>query len=106
MVIMIIFLILTVVFIIGTVIYLNRKKNNVNNDIKQTTKTEEKNKAKKKSKKQLADILQLRIKGNIICLGNRYSNVIRLGNIDYNMLSNSEQDSIENILILFYNRVY
>ena len=99
MVIMIIFLILTVVFIIGTVIYLNRKKNNVNNDIKQTTKTEEKNKAKKKSKKQLADILQLKIKGNIICLGNRYSNVIRLGNIDYNMLSNSEQDSIENILI-------
>ena len=42
MIIMIIFLILTVVFIIGTVIYLNRKKNNVNNDIKQTTKTEEK----------------------------------------------------------------
>ena len=99
MVIMIIFLVLTVVFVIGTIIYLNRKKNNINHNIKQTTKTEEKNKAKKKSKKQLADILQLKIKGNIICLGNRYSNVIRLGNIDYNMLSNSEQDSIENILI-------
>ena len=35
----------------------------------------------------------------MICIGNRYSNIIRLGNIDYNMLSVSEQDSIENILI-------
>ena len=43
--------------------------------------------------------MQIKIKDNIICLGNRYSNVIKLGNIDYNMLSNSEQDSIENVLI-------
>ena len=99
MVIMSIFLVLTVVFVIGTVIYLNRKKNNINNDIKQAPKTKVKNKVKKKNKKQLSDILDLKIKDNIICLGNRYSNVIRLGNIDYNMLSNSEQDSIENILI-------
>lgn len=99
MLIMSIFLVLTVVFIIGTVIYLNRKKNNINRDINQATKTKEKDKGKKKSKKQLADMLQLKIKDNIICLGNRYSHVIRLGNIDYNMLSSSEQDSIENILI-------
>ncbi len=99
MLIMCIFLVLTVVFVIGTVIYLNRKKSNINRDINQATKAKEKDKGKKKSKKQLADILQLKIKDNIICLGNRYSNVIRLGNIDYNMLSNSEQDSIENILI-------
>ena len=44
-------------------------------------------------------MLEVKIKDTIICLGNRYSNVIRLGNIDYNMLSNSEQDAIESILI-------
>lgn len=101
MIIMIIFLILSVVFIIGTVIYLKQKKKNINNSIKQapSNNTKKDNKNSKKEKKQLADILQFKIKDNIICLGNRYSNVIRLGNIDYNMLSNSEQDSIENILI-------
>lgn len=101
MIIMVIFLILSVVFIIGTIIYLKQKKKNVNNSIKQapSNNTKKDNKNSKKEKKQLADILQFKIKDNIICLGNRYSNVIRLGNIDYNMLSNSEQDSIENILI-------
>ena len=34
-----------------------------------------------------------------MCLGNRYSNIIKLGNIDYNMLSTQEQDSMESILI-------
>ena len=99
MIIMIIFLILTVLFIIGTVIYLNQKKKNINKDIKQKSNIEVKEKKKKKNKKQLSDILEVRIKDNIICLGNRYSNVIRLGNIDYNMLSDTEQESIENILI-------
>lgn len=101
MIIMVIFLILSVVFIIGTVIYLKQKKKNVNDNIKQapSNNTKKDNKNSKKEKKQLADILQFKIKDNIICLGSRYSNVIRLGNIDYNMLSNSEQDSIENILI-------
>ena len=96
MIIMIIFLVLTVLFIIGTVIYLNNKKKNINRDIKQK---EVKEKKQKKNKKQLSDILEVKIKDNIICLGNRYSNVIRLGNIDYNMLSDTEQESIENILI-------
>lgn len=99
MIIMIIFLVLTVLFIIGTVIYLNNKKKNINRDIKQKSNVEVKEKKKKKSKKQLSDILEVKIKDNIICLGNRYSNVIRLGNIDYNMLSDTEQESIENILI-------
>ena len=27
----------------------------------------------------------------MICIGNRYSNIVRLGNIDYNILSVSEQ---------------
>ena len=98
MVIMIIFLVLTVLFIIGTVIYLNNKKKNVNAP-KHSAETKDKDKSNKKGKKQLTDILQIKIKDNIICLGNRYSNVIKLGNIDYNMLSNSEQDSIENVLI-------
>lgn len=101
MLIMIIFLILSVVFVIGTVIYLNQKKKKVNNTLKKTSSIDTKKDTKnnKKEKKQLADILQFKIKDNMICLGNRYSNVIKLGNIDYNMLSNSEQDSIENILI-------
>ena len=98
MVIMIIFLVLSIAFVIGTAIYLNNKKKNVNNNIKQSSNTVQE-KGHKKSKKQLSDILQIKIKDNIVCLGNRYSNIIKLGNIDYNMLSNHEQDSIESILI-------
>lgn len=99
MIIMAIFLILSVVFVILTVWYLNDKKKNVNKNIKQNTKSEKSIKSSKKTQKKLTDILQFKIKDNIICLGNRYSCVIRLGNIDYNMLSVHEQDSIENILV-------
>jgi hypothetical protein len=96
---MIIFLVLSVAFVIGTAIYLNYQKKNVNSNIKQKSPTKIKERGRKKNKKQLANMLQFKIKDNIICLGNRYSNIIRLGNIDYNMLSNNEQDSIESILI-------
>ena len=99
MIIMSIFLVLTVVFIIGTVIYLNYKKKNINHDLKQNSPKESKEKGSKKNKKQLAYILQIKIKDNIIFMGNRYSIIIKMGNIDYNMLSNNEQNSIENILI-------
>lgn len=100
MIIMFIFLFLSVALVVATVIYLNYKKKNANRNTKQiSSNTENKEKGKKKNKKQLSDILQIKIENNIICLGNRYSNIIKLGNIDYNMLSNSEQDSIENILI-------
>ena len=99
MLIMSIFLVLSVAFVIGTGIYLNYKKKNVNRDIKQISNTNIKEKSKKKNKKQLADIFEFKIKDNIINIGNRYSNIIRLGNIDYNMLSNSEQEAIENVLI-------
>lgn len=99
MVIMIIFLLLSVAFVIGTAIYLNNKKKNVNINIKQSSNIQPKEKGNKKTKKQLSNILQIKIKDNIVCLGNRYSNIIKLGNIDYNMLSNHEQDSIESILI-------
>lgn len=99
MILMSVFLVLTLVFIIGTAIYLNNKKKNINREIK-INKIQESSQEKSKSgKNKLSDILSLKIYGNIISLGNRYSQVIRLGNIDYNMLSIREQDSIENILI-------
>ena len=95
MILMTVFLVLTLVFIIETSIYLNNKKKNINSDIKPNQKQEN----NKNSKNKLSDILNIKISGNIISLGNRFSEVIRLGNIDYNMLSIREQDAIENILI-------
>lgn len=99
MALMILFLVLTLVFIIGTAIYLNYKKKSANTKVKQSSTVETQTKGKKANKKQLADLLEFKIKDNIICLGNRYSYVLKLGNIDYNMLSVQEQDSIESILI-------
>lgn len=99
MIIMSIFLILTVILIIGTAIYLNYKKKNINHNLKQSINQETKEKTRKKNRKQLSNILNLKVKDNIICLGDRYSSIIKLGNIDYNMLSTEEQDSIENVLI-------
>ena len=98
MIIMFIFLGLTVVFVIGTAIYLNRKKNQ-NGFIQKNDKKANENQGQKVDKKKLENIFNFKIKDNIICIGNRYSNIVRLGNIDYNMPSVSEQDSIENILI-------
>lgn len=102
MIIMIIFLVLTVIFVVATVVYLNKKKKKVD-VVKEKSNNEDlkadKEKDKKKTKKQLADILQVKIKDNMICLGNRYSTVLRLGNIDYNMLSETEQEAVETILI-------
>lgn len=97
----ILFLILSGFLVIGTVIYLNYKKLNINQNTKNRTFEKDKLKRnnKKKTKKQLSDIIGISIKNNIICLGNRYSIVVQLGNIDYNMLSNEEQESIENTLI-------
>lgn len=99
MIIMLIFLGLSVVFMLGTILYLNHKKNANNSSIKQIDRQEPKQEDSKETKKELSHILKVKIKDNMICLGNRYSNVIRLGNIDYNMLSNQEQDAIESILI-------
>lgn len=97
MVIMILFLILSVVMVIGTAIYLNKKKKQQKKIFSPTPHTKDKN--KKKSNKQLSDILDIKIKDDIICLGNRYSKVLSLGNIDFNMLSENEQTSIENSLM-------
>ena len=98
MVIMLIFLILSLVLIICTAVYINNKKNNINRNIKQDA-NQTREEKRHKNKKQLKDLFQIVIKDNIICIGNRYSNIIKLGNIDYNMLSVHEQDSIESILI-------
>jgi len=76
MFIMSIFIVLTVVFVIGTAIYLNYKKKNNNSNLKQNDNKEAKEKGKKKSKKQLADILKIKIKDNIIAIDNRYSTII------------------------------
>lgn len=98
MIVMSIFLILSVVLIIGTAIYTNQKKNKENN-IEVNKKDEEQKNIKNNSEKQLSDIFKIKIKDNIIKQGNRYSSIIRLGNIDYNMLSDTEQEAVENILI-------
>lgn len=98
MIVVLIFTFLSILTIILTAVYLNKKKND-NKNIKENYKNDKKEKGNKRDKKQLADILQIKIKDNIICVENRYSSIIRLGNIDYNMLSNKEQDSIENVLI-------
>lgn len=99
MLIMIIFLLLSMALVIGTAIYLNYKKKNINRNVKQSSTQDKKDKSQKKSKKQFTNLFPIEIKDNILCLGNRYSCIVKLGNIDYNMLSNSEQDSIESILI-------
>ena len=98
MVIMIIFLILSVLAIILTFMYLKKSNSKVklkksNTDIK----TAKEN--KKKKNKQLKDILGLKIDNSIINIENRYSCILRIGSIDYNMMSESEQETIENVLI-------
>lgn len=91
MIIMIIFLILSIILIILTSIYINKKKNKLNNENKKNIRN--------KTRKNLSDIFRIKIKNSIICLDNRYSSILRLGNIDYNMLSEQEQNTIETILI-------
>lgn len=88
---MIIFLILSIILIILTSIYINKKKNKLNNENKKNIRN--------KTRKNLSDIFRIKIKNSIICLDNRYSSILRLGNIDYNMLSEQEQNTIETILI-------
>lgn len=99
MIIMIIFLVLSVLFVIGTVIYIKRKDKRNTSIPFHDDKTKEKKDKRKKDKKKLSNILQIKIKDNIICLGNRYSIVASLGSIDYNMLSFNEQESVEDVLI-------
>ena len=92
---MIMLIVLSIIFLIGAIIYSNYKKKNIDSKlIKQGL--EVKN---KKSNKNLKDILDIQIKDCFIKVGNRYSSILRLGNIDYHMLSDNEQEAIENVLI-------
>lgn len=98
MVIMIIFLILSVLAILLTFMYLKKGNSKVklkksNTDIK----TADEN--KKRKNKQLKDILGLKIDNSMINIENRYSCILRIGSIDYNMMSESEQETIENVLM-------
>ncbi|MBQ7411143.1 MAG: hypothetical protein IJW20_07175 [Clostridia bacterium] len=94
MLIMIIFICLSLLIALFTAVYLNSKKKKMINDIK-VDNTEKKS----NSKKELKDILKIKIKDSIIQNGTRYSSILKLGNIDYNMLSDSEQESVESVLI-------
>lgn len=98
MILMFLFLGLTVGFVIFTAIYLNKKKSDSTFD--KVSKDKQNNKInKRKTKKHLTDILNMKIKDNVIYSNNRYSYVVQLGSIDYHILSNKEQETIENILI-------
>lgn len=94
MLIMLILICLSLLIVIVTVIYLNSKKKKMINDVKVDNIQNKRN-----SKKELKDILKIKIKDSIVQNGTRYSSILKLGNIDYNMLSDSEQESVESVLI-------
>lgn len=94
MILMVIFLILSVMIVIATAIYLKRK--NKQTTVKNVSVSKEN---KKKKSKQLKDLFDIKVKDSIICSNNRYSCILRIGSIDYHMLSENEQEAIENILM-------
>ena len=98
MVIMIIFLALSVLAILLTFLYLKKSKNKVKQVSKATDRNIQ-NSSGKKNTKQLKDILGLKIYNSMINMENRYSCILRIGSIDYNMMSEEEQETIENILM-------
>ena len=53
----------------------------------------------RKKQKKLRDILNLKINNSMINIENRYSCILRLGSIDYNMMSENEQEAVENVLM-------
>lgn len=95
MLLMIILIALSISFLIGAIIYSNYKKKNYNTKLAKQGLSSN----KRKSNKNLSNILDIQIKDCFIKVGNRYSSVLRLGNIDYHMLSDDEQSAIENVLI-------
>ena len=98
MVIMIIFLVMSVLAILLTFFYLNTSKNKVKK-ISKTTEKNINNDNTKQQKKKLKDILGLKIDNSMINIENRYSCILRIGSIDYNMMSENEQETIENVLM-------
>lgn len=98
MVIMIIFLVMSVLAIWLTFFYLNTSKNKVKK-ISKTTEKNINNDNTKQQNKKLKDILGLKIDNSMINIENRYSCILRIGSIDYNMMSENEQETIENVLM-------
>ena len=98
MVIMIIFLVMSLLAILLTFFYLNTSKNKVKK-ISKTTEKNINNDNTKQQNKKLKDILGLKIDNSMINIENRYSCILRIGSIDYNMMSENEQETIENVLM-------
>lgn len=90
----IILIVLSMFFLLGAIIYSSLKKNESNNTLNKQEKKRGKNRTN-----NIADIFDIQIIDDFIKSGNRYSCILRLGNIDYNMLSDDEQETIENVLI-------
>ena len=90
-----ILMVLSIIFLLVAIIYSNFRKNKDNSHLPKQNFEGKKNKANR----NIADILDIQVLENFIKTGNRYSCVLRLGNIDYNMLSDDEQETIENVLI-------
>ena len=88
MIVAIIFAILSVFVIVFTVIYLN-KQNQIKSNIQ-----------KRKGKKNLKNLWEIDdIKDEIIVSGNKNTIIMRIGSIDYHLLSEKEQNALEMNLI-------
>lgn len=88
MIVAIIFAILSVLVIVFTVIYLN-KQNQIKSNIQ-----------KRKGKKNLKNLWEIAdIKDEIIVSGNKNTIIMRIGSIDYHLLSEKEQNALEMNLI-------
>ena len=95
MLLMIILVVLSILFLICAIIYSNYKEKKYNNKLAKQGLS----KKNKKASKSISDILDIQIKDCFIKVGNRYSSILKLGNIDYHMLSDDEQEVIENVLV-------
>ena len=96
MVIMIFFLILSVLAVIVTFIYLKKdqkkvKQKNISNENQVNN--------KKNNNKQLKDILGLKISNSMINIDSNYSCILKIGSIDYRMMSKKKKKKIEDILM-------
>ena len=89
---------MSVLAILLTFFYLNTSKNKVKK-ISKTTEKNINNDNTKQQNKKLKDILGLKIDNSMINIENRYSCILRIGSIDYNMMSENEQETIENVLM-------
>lgn len=87
------FIFISIVMIIGTTIYV--KKNNRFYNFKSSE-----NSSFKKQKKNIKEIWGIdSIKDNIITVQGQHSIIIEMGSIEYRLLNEMEQDSIDNALI-------